>query len=82
MSWIETIAPEDATEPLRELYEAGRDPHTGSVDHILQIHSLAPAGLAAHLSLYEHVMRPTATLRKAEREMIAVVVSVANGCHY
>ena len=82
MSWIETISPDDADGPLRELYNAGIDPHTGRVDNILRIHSLAPAGLAAHLALYEHVMRPTASLRKAQREMVAVVVSVANGCEY
>lgn len=52
------------------------------MDHILQVHALHPRGLAAHHELYRAVMRGTATLRRAEREMIAVVVSAANACHY
>ena len=38
--------------------------------------------LASHFSLYRAVMAGTPTLRKADREMIALVVSVANDCHY
>ena len=38
--------------------------------------------MAAHQSLYESAMAGTATLRKAERELIALVVSLTNDCHY
>ncbi len=58
------------------------DPDTGELDNMLRVHSLHPAGLAAHWQLYRAVMRPTSTLRKAEREMIALVVSKINECHY
>lgn len=81
LAWIETTRPEDADESLAQLYERGANPD-GSVDHIIQIHALHPAGLAAHLALYEAVMRGTPTLRKVERELIALVVSQLNQCHY
>ena len=44
----------------------------------MKIHSLNPDGLAAHFELYRTAMRSTRTLPKVDREMIAVVVSVAN----
>ena len=44
--------------------------------------SLNPRGMAAHLGLYESAMAGTATLRKVEREIIALVVSLENDCHY
>jgi alkylhydroperoxidase family enzyme len=58
------------------------DPEYGRVDNILRIHSLHPGGLRTHYELYREAMTGTRTLRKAEREMIALVVSVINGCHY
>jgi alkylhydroperoxidase family enzyme len=48
----------------------------------MRVHALHPAGLAAHFELYRAVMRPTETLPKVERELIAFVVSRENGCHY
>lgn len=82
MAYIPMIAEDDANAELIELYEAGRDPHTGRVDNIMRIHSLSPAGLRGHLELYRAVMAGTATLRKVDRELIAVVVSKLNGCVY
>jgi len=38
--------------------------------------------MAAHLQLYETVMRGTAGLRKVDRELVALVVSARNACHY
>ena len=82
MAWIDTISGEDAPEELRELYRRVTDPGTGQPDHIMQIHSLHPEGLRAHFELYRAVMKTTPQLSASEREMIALVVSRANGCHY
>ena len=81
-AWIETCAADDADGELADLYERVRDPVTGQLDHILQVHSLHPAGLRAHYELYRAVMRGTAGLRAVEREMIALVVSQQNHCGY
>jgi alkylhydroperoxidase family enzyme len=82
MAWIEMVEEPEATGPLDELYEQMTDPEYGRVDNILRIHSLHPEGLRTHYELYREVMTGTRTLRKVEREMIALVVSVINDCHY
>jgi alkylhydroperoxidase family enzyme len=83
MAWISTV-PDDPSTPddVAELYDLTRDRDSGEVDNIMSIHSLHPKGLAAHNSLYTAVMGGTKTLRKVEREMIALVVSLENQCHY
>jgi uncharacterized peroxidase-related enzyme len=80
MPWIDWIDEDDATGPLKESYEryrAGR-----GVDHIIKIHSLNPRSLEDHYRLYVHLMRGPSGLSRAEREMIAVVVSKTNDCFY
>ena len=81
-AWIEMVPEGEARGELAELYGRVRDPGSRGVDHVMGVHSLHPAGLAAHFELYACVMRSTATLRKVEREIIALVVSQLNGCHY
>jgi len=81
-AWIDSIPESAATDEVADLYERVRDPDSGKVDHILMVHSLHPAGMRAHLDLYTAAMRGTRTLRGAEREMIALVVSQLNACHY
>ena len=84
MSWIRVV-PDSAwpsTDGLAEQYERVVDRTYGRVDNIMAIHSLNPAALAAHNALYASAMSGTATLRKVEREMIAMVVSLENYCHY
>jgi alkylhydroperoxidase family enzyme len=82
MAWIEMVEEPEATGVLGELYGRTSDPQHGRVDNILRIHSLHPEGLRTHYELYREVMTGTRTLRKVEREMIALVVSVINDCHY
>lgn len=81
MAWIEMIGEDDAEGDLREQYERLLTPD-GTVDHILKIHSLNPPSLAGHYDLYRTLMRGRSPLSRAQREMIAVVVSAVNECHY
>jgi alkylhydroperoxidase family enzyme len=74
-------SPEGRAGRLGALYRKHRRPD-GLVDNILRVSSLNPAALANHLSLYEHLMRGESGLSLAERELIAVAVSVVNDCHY
>lgn len=67
---------------LEELHSRVVDPANQRVDNIMSVHSLNPTGLAAHDGLYRSAMSGTATLRKVERELIALVVSQENSCHY
>jgi alkylhydroperoxidase family enzyme len=80
--WIHSIDEGEATGELAELYRANLDPESGRLDWILKVHGLHAEGLSAHVALYRAVMKPTRSLPKAEREMIALVVSTINECHY
>lgn len=81
MAWIKTISPAEALGDLLEQYDRMRDP-SGNVANILQVHSLNPAALRAHFDLYRTLMFGRSELSRAQREMVAVVVSKTNGCHY
>lgn len=82
MAWIETIREDEWGEDLAPLLDRVVDKASGRVDNIMQIHSLNPAAMAAHDALYRSAMAGTATLRKVERELIALTVSKLNDCHY
>ncbi len=82
MAWIETIREDEWAGELAALYERVADTAAGRVDNIMQIHSLNPRALEAHDALYRSAMAGTATLRKVERELIALTVSKLNDCHY
>lgn len=86
MAWIHVIPELEADGDLLafydQLYAPYPDEPRGQLDNILQIHSLAPASLRAHWALYQSAMAGTETLPRVEREMLAVVVSVINACHY
>jgi uncharacterized peroxidase-related enzyme len=81
VTWIKTISPAEASGDLLEQYHRMRDP-SGNVANILTVHSLNPAALRAHFDLYKTLMFGQSELSRALREMIAVVVSKTNSCHY
>lgn len=80
MAWIRIVPEEKAEGLLKALYE--RLAVGGRVDNILRIHSLHPESLEAHLAVYKNIMFGAGPISRADREMIAVVVSAANECHY
>lgn len=82
MAWIQTSDSSEWDDELAKLLPQVVDPSTGTVDNILAVHSLDAGSLQAHLSLYSQAMRGTKTLPKVDREMIALVVSTQNNCHY
>jgi alkylhydroperoxidase family enzyme len=82
MAWIRMIREDEPKDDrLRTLYKKYGDPFEG-VDNILKIHSLNPESLQHHYDLYKHLMTGQSGLSGMQREMIAVVVSATNGCHY
>lgn len=81
MSWITEILPQDAEGRLQEVY-AELQARRGKVANILQVHSLRPDALTAHLDLYMNLLFAPGGLSRKQREMIAVVVSRANQCEY
>lgn len=81
MAWIRMVPEHEATGKLKRLYEKYTEPW-GGVDNVLKIHSLNPRSMEAHYDLYHTLMRGRSDLSRAQREMIAIVASAANRCHY
>tara|TARA_B110000014_G_scaffold167829_1_gene118900 strand:- start:565 stop:810 length:246 start_codon:yes stop_codon:yes gene_type:complete len=81
MAWIDTINERDADGSLKDQYAKLKDSRSG-VDNILKIHSLNPESLDAHVRLYKTIMYGKSPIRRVNREMIAVLVSSINQCHY
>lgn len=81
MAWIKIIQEGEAEGKLKELYEKLSEPG-GGVDNIMKIHSLNPPSLVGHYELYKTLMHRRSDLTRVQREMIAVVVSALNRCHY
>jgi len=81
MAWIKTIDPGEATGELKAEYEKAIR-RAGKVFNILQVQSLNPRALEASMRLYLATMYGESGLTRAEREMLATVVSWANHCFY
>lgn len=81
MAWIKIIHEREAEGELKTIYEKLIEPW-GGVDNIMKIHSLNPPSLSGHFELYKTLMRGRSGLTRVQREMIAVVVSALNRCHY
>lgn len=81
MAWIRVVPPAKAEGDLERVYARLKD-SSGGVANILTVHSLHPAALQAHYDLYRVVMFGPSELTRAQREMVGVVVSKTNGCHY
>jgi uncharacterized peroxidase-related enzyme len=81
MAFISYIPETEASDELRRLYDRYREP-SGGVDNIIRIHSHNPESMEKHYEFYRHLMRGPSPLSRPQREMIAVVVSSANHCHY
>lgn len=80
-AWIDMISANEAEGELRDVYE-GVLKSRGKLANIIKVHSLNPAAMRAHLDLYLSIMFAHCGLSRAEREMVAVVVSAANRCAY
>lgn len=82
MAYISTIPP-DPPPPgrLGRIYAAAMK-RAGRVFNILRVQSQRPETLEASLAMYQAAMFAPSSVTRAEREMIAVVVSRANDCFY
>lgn len=81
MAWIETIAEHEASGDLKRQYEAAVR-RAGKIYHIVKLQSLRPDVMRTFLNLYIQLMHGSSGLSRAEREMVATVVSRVNHCHY
>lgn len=68
--------------PDLQKYFARCDEKLGFVPNVLAAYSFSEDKLRAFMGLYNELMLAESGLSKLEREMVAVVVSSANRCHY
>lgn len=81
ISWFPIPKETDLPENLRGLFSKARQ-RLGFVPNVFRVYSFRPERLSAWFSHYKQLHEPTENLSAAEREMIAVAVSMANGCLY
>ena len=82
MSWITTIAYDEASGKLKKLYDRIKGPDE-NIDNIMLAHSLRPHTMEGHMALYKHVLHHSSnTLDKSYLEIIGVYVSMLNNCEY
>jgi uncharacterized peroxidase-related enzyme len=78
---IKVIQPEEAAGRLKEIYDDIIEKR-GKIADVHKIQSLRPESIVKHMDLYLEIMFSKSELSRSEREMMAVVVSVKNGCEY
>lgn len=81
MAYIQVIDHSEAEGELKEIYD-DLVKNRGKLADIHKIQSLNPKSIVNHMELYMTIMFGKSPLRRYQREMIAVVVSVANKCAY
>ena len=81
MAWIRTVAEDEATGSTKQQYNAAAK-RAGRVYNIVKISSLKPEIMRTFIQLYKQLMHGPSGLSRAQREMIAVTVSVLNKCRY
>ncbi len=81
MAYVRIIGEKEAEGTLARVYGAAMK-RAGRIFNILKIQSQSPHALQACMGAYTVIMKGESALSRAQREMLAVVVSKINGCHY
>jgi uncharacterized peroxidase-related enzyme len=82
MTWIATVAYEEAKGRLKTLYDRVKGPDN-NVDNIMMAHSLRPHSMEGHMHIYKYVLHHSANkVPKWFLEALGVYVSQLNGCAY
>ena len=81
MPWIKQISIEEATGLLKSQFDAAIQ-RAGRVWHIVHIMSLNARAMRDSIAFYITIMMGESPLSRPQREMLAVVVSFENHCHY
>lgn len=81
LTWLRVPDKEELPPEVFELWAPSLE-KLGFVPNVLRLYALRPAHLLAWSAHHDELMKGDSGLSKAEREMIAVVVSVANECRY
>jgi uncharacterized peroxidase-related enzyme len=80
-SWFPVPGDDELPDSLRGLFAKARE-RLGFVPNVFRVYAFRSERLSAWFAHFRLLHEPTAGLDAADREMIAVVVSAANGCLY
>ena len=80
-SWFPVPDEEQLPSDLQRLFAKARE-RLGFVPNVFRVYAYRPQRLSAWFTHFRSLHEPTEGLGAADREMIAVVVSAANGCLY
>ena len=81
MAFIKTVSENEAEGLLARIYQDAKK-RAGRVYNILSVQSQNAATLQGMMQLYQAASLGESPLSRAQREMLAVVVSKTNGCLY
>jgi uncharacterized peroxidase-related enzyme len=81
LCWLNLPSEGDLPAAVKELWAKPLE-KLGFVPNVLRVYAIRPRHLELWNAFYDDLMRGESGLTKAQREMIAVVVSAANRCHY
>lgn len=81
ITWLDVPTDSDVPDEVKELWEKPLE-KLGFVPNVLRTMALRPGHLVAWWGYIQELMTGDSGLTKAQREMIAVVVSAQNRCHY
>ena len=81
LAWLRVPGEDEVSEEVKALWARPLE-KLGFVPNVLRVFALRPGHLLRWWEYYDELMRGESGLTKAQREMIAVVVSATNRCHY
>jgi len=81
MPWIEQVPVAEATGFLKKQFD-GAIQRAGRVWNIVHIMSQNPVAMDASMRFYGAIMMGRSPLTRAQRELLATVVSAELDCHY
>ena len=80
-AWLRVPREDEAPPGVVELFDKASE-RLGFIPNVLRVYALRPRHLELWNAFYDDLMRGESGLTKPQREMIAVVVSTVNRCHY
>ncbi|MEM0947872.1 MAG: peroxidase-related enzyme [Pseudomonadota bacterium] len=81
-AWIRMLADDEADDRLGAMLDNARTPH-GTVDTVMRVHSLRPATMEGHVTLYRSVLHSEDNVLPFWfLEVVASYTSILNDCSY
>jgi alkylhydroperoxidase family enzyme len=81
MPWIEQVPIDEADGLLKRLFDEALR-RAGRLWHIVHVMSVNPEALRDSIRFYVTIMMGESPLTRAQRELLATVVSAELECHY